>query len=107
MVANLDIQLTLRPEAIVVPEAALMFNGDMTFVYTVGASNVVQMRPVVVGERLAQWTEIRDGLQEGDPVIVEGHQKVGPGMPVVLAPPEKAAPYLQPGSQTNLTGQPG
>ncbi len=39
--------------------------------------------------------EITSGLQPGDLVVVEGHQKIGPGMPVQVAGPEKTAPYQQ------------
>jgi len=42
---------------------------------------------------MPRWVEITAGLTGGERVIVEGHQKVGPGMKVTLAPPEKAAVY--------------
>jgi membrane fusion protein (multidrug efflux system) len=50
---------------------------------------------VKIGLRLAGKAEVLEGLKAGDQVIVEGVQKIGPGMPVKPAPPEKAAPYLQ------------
>lgn len=93
MVANLELVLVLRPEAPCVPEAALMNNGEMTFVFLVGEENTVELRPVSVGQRMPRWVEIMAGLTGGERVIVEGHQKVGPGMKVSLAPPEKAAAY--------------
>lgn len=93
MVANLELTLVLRPEAPVVPEAALMSNGDMTFVFLVNAESAVELRPVTVGQRMPRRVEITAGLVGGERVIAEGHQKVGPGMKVTLAPPEKAAIY--------------
>jgi membrane fusion protein (multidrug efflux system) len=93
MVANLELKLVIREQAVVVPEAALMSNGDMTFVYLVGPEQVVQLRPVTVGQRLPRWVEVTAGLQGGELVVAEGHQKIGPGMKVTLAPPEKAAVY--------------
>ena len=51
------------------------------------------MRPIQVGLRLAGKVEVLKGLSAGDQVIVEGIQKLGPGVPVKLAPPEAAAPY--------------
>ena len=33
-------------------------------------------------------------IAEGDQVVVEGTQKIGPASKVVLAPPESAKPYL-------------
>lgn len=93
MVANLELTLVLRPEAPCVPEAALMNNGDTSFVFLVDADDTVALRPVTVGQRMPRWVEITAGLTGGERVIVEGHQKVGPGMKVTLAPPEKAAAY--------------
>jgi membrane fusion protein (multidrug efflux system) len=93
MVANLELQLTIQDNAVVVPEAALMSNGDMSFVFVVGADQTVVMRTVVVGQRMPRWAAIASGLVEGESVVVEGHQKIGPGMKVALAPPEKAAVY--------------
>ncbi len=93
MVANLELTLVLRPEAPVIPEAALMSNGEMTFVFLVGPGDTVELRPVTVGRRMPRRVEILAGLTGGERVIVEGHQKVGPGMKVVPAGPEKAAVY--------------
>lgn len=93
MVANLELQLTIQDDAVVVPEAALMSNGDVNFVFVVGPDTTVAMRPVVVGQRMPRWAAITSGLKEGESVVVEGHQKIGPGMKVALAPPEKAAAY--------------
>ena len=70
-----------------------MSNGDLNFVFVVGPDTTVAMRPVVVGQRMPRWAAITSGLKEGESVVVEGHQKIGPGMKVALAPPEKAAAY--------------
>ena len=93
MVANLELTLKLRDQAIVIPEAALLSNGDQTFVFVVGDDHLVQLRPVVPGQRMPRWIEIQTGLDAGDQVVVEGHQKIGPGMEVAPGPPEKAAIY--------------
>ena len=93
MVANLELQLTIQDDAVVVPEAALLSNGDASFVFVVGTDETVVMRPVVVGQRMPRWAAIASGLAAGETVVVEGHQKIGPGMKVALAPPEKAAAY--------------
>ncbi len=93
MVANLELQLVVRPEAILIPEAALMSNGEMTFVFLVDAAETVALRPVKPGQRLPRWVEITEGLTGGERVIVEGHQKVGPGMKVLPAGPDKTAVY--------------
>lgn len=104
MVANLELKLTIQEDALVIPEAALLSNGDRNFVFVVDADRKLTMRPVEVGLRMPRFAAITTGLQAGELVVVEGHQKVGPGMTVRLAPPERAAPYrsleLRPGTPT-------
>ncbi len=93
MFASLDLTLQLRDSAIVIPEPALMSNGDAFSVFVIDANNTAQLRPVQVGYRLAGKAEIVKGLEAGERVVVEGVQKLRPGGAVKLAPPEAAAPY--------------
>lgn len=79
MFANLDLTLTLRQEAIVIPESALMSQGDRTSVYVIGADGNAQVRPVKVGMRIPNQIEILTGLEPGEKVVAEGIQKVRPG----------------------------
>jgi membrane fusion protein (multidrug efflux system) len=94
MFANLALTLRLRDSAIVVPEPALVSNGDAVTVFVVDEKSVAQIRPVKVGLRLAGKAEVLSGLQAGEKVVVEGVQKLFPGASVKLAPPEAAAVYL-------------
>jgi membrane fusion protein, multidrug efflux system len=80
-----------RPEAITVPQRAVMEGPMGKLVYVVGAGNKAEPRPIQVGE----WTGSGDwvvasGLKPGDKVIVEGLVKVFPGAPVQVGDP--AAP---------------
>lgn len=93
MFAGLDLTLQARESAIVIPEPALMSNGDAFSVFVVDDKGSAQVRPVEVGLRLAGKAEIVKGLNPGEKVVVEGTQKLRPGAPVKLAPPEAAAPY--------------
>ena len=93
MFANLDLTLQIRQQALVIPEVALMMNGDRMSIFVVDKEMKVQLRPVTLGVRLAGQVEIVKGLQAGEMVIVEGIQKVAPGAAVKLSPPEAAAPY--------------
>jgi membrane fusion protein (multidrug efflux system) len=95
MFASLELTLQVRDSAIVVPEPALMSNGDNFSVFVVDDQGLAQLRPVQVGYRLPGQAEIVQGLKAGDKVVVEGLQKLRPGSPVKLAPPESAAPYLR------------
>ena len=95
MFANLDLALELRKLALVIPEPAIMNNGDTTMVFTVNAQNKAEMKPVKVGLRLAGRAEILSGLTAGDRVVVEGVQKLRPGAPVEIAGAEATAPYTK------------
>ncbi len=93
MFANLDLTLQIRQQALVIPEVALMMNGDRATIFVVDKDMKAQLRAVTLGVRLAGQVEIAKGLQAGELVIVEGVQKLGPGAVVKLSPPEAAAPY--------------
>lgn len=67
--------------ALLIPEQALVPQGDRKFVFTVRADKAVQTE-VVTGRRRPGEVEILDGLVEGDVIIVEGTQKVRDGFPV-------------------------
>lgn len=55
--------------------------GDTTAM-VVGKDNKVEVRPVKVSRAVGSKWLVEDGLQAGDKVIVEGLQKIQPGMPV-------------------------
>jgi len=94
MFAGLDLTLQTRESAIVIPEPAVMSNGDNFSVFVVDEKGNAQVRPIEVGLRLPGRLEVLKGLNPGDKVVVEGTQKLRPGAPVKLAPPAAAAPYL-------------
>lgn len=94
MFAGLDLTLQLRESALVIPEPAIVNNGDATMVFALTATNTAVMKPVKIGLRLAGKAEVLGGLTPGEQVVVEGTQKLRPGAPVKLAGPEAMAPYL-------------
>lgn len=96
MFANLDLTLQVRDNAVVIPEAALsqVLDDNRAVVMVVNGDDTVAARPVKVGLRMRGNLEVTEGLQGTERVIVEGLQKIGPGMKVKLAGPEAAAPYL-------------
>jgi len=94
MFASLDLRLQLRNSAVVIPEPAIVNNGDATMVFVVDSSTNAVVRPVKIGMRLSGKAEVLAGLAAGEKVVVEGVQKLRPGAAVRLAPAESAAPYL-------------
>ena len=105
MFANLELTVTIRENAVVIPEVALTqtLEGGRAMIFVVDASTNAQLRPVKLGVRMAGFVEV-EGVKQGERVIVEGTQKTVPGKPVQLAP-EKDAEIYQPatviGGRTN------
>ncbi|MDE1920224.1 MAG: efflux RND transporter periplasmic adaptor subunit [Candidatus Omnitrophica bacterium] len=82
MFAEISLTLHERPDAIVVPEDAVVFKGNKTVVYTVRGNQTVAVTPVDCGLHVNGVVEILKGLQEGQTVITEGFQKVHAGSKV-------------------------
>ncbi len=73
-----------RPAAILVPQRAVLEGPQGKFVFVV-RDGKAEVRPVQVGDwHDNQWV-IREGLAEGDSVIVDGVVKVRPGAQVKVA----------------------
>ncbi|MBM3341427.1 MAG: efflux RND transporter periplasmic adaptor subunit [Betaproteobacteria bacterium] len=75
----------VRPNAIVVPQRAVLEIPKGKFVYVVNAQSRAEARPVEVGEWANEGWVINDGLKPGERVIVDGVMKIGPGAAVQVA----------------------
>jgi membrane fusion protein (multidrug efflux system) len=71
-----------RPDAILVPQLAVQEQQGAKIVFVVEADDKVAFRPVTLDERVGDLYIVREGLKPGERVIVEGIQKVRPGMQV-------------------------
>ncbi len=78
--------------AVLVPQRAVTEMQGKFLLAVVGPDNKVDVRPVVVGERIGSEWLIAQGLKAGEKVIAEGTQKVRPGMTVQTKPFVPAAP---------------
>jgi membrane fusion protein (multidrug efflux system) len=78
-----------RPDAITVPQRAVLEGPQGKFVYVVNAQSKVEPRPVEAGEWHGEQWIITKGLAAGDRVVTDGVMKLGPGAPVRVA---EAAP---------------
>src|SRR5437879_4048719 len=83
-----------RPNAVTVPQRAVLEGPQGKFVYVVSEKNQAEPRPVEAGEWAGQSWIITGGLKPGDRVIVDGVMRLGPGAPVRIAEakPEAAKP---------------
>jgi membrane fusion protein (multidrug efflux system) len=86
--------------ALLVPQRAVSELQGSYRVAVVGSDNKVNIRPVTLGPTSGQMWIIQNGLNPGDRVVVEGTQKVKPGMtvsPIPFSMPP-ATPAASPGS---------
>ena len=73
-----------HPNAILLPQRAVLQGPQGRFVYIVNAASKVEIRPVEVGDWYGDAWLINHGVQAGDQVIVDGVMKIGPGAQVRL-----------------------
>ncbi len=68
--------------ALLVDEAAIGTDQAQKFVLALGKDNLVEYRKVKLGPEIDGKRIVRDGLQPGEKIIVNGIQRARPGMPV-------------------------
>lgn len=82
----------VRPQAVLVPQRAVLEGLQGKFVYVVDAESKAQSRPVQVGPWSGEQWVIKSGLAAGERVIVDGVIKIGPGAPVQVVEAPGAGP---------------
>ena len=87
-----------RPDAVLVPQLAVQEEQGAKTVLVVGDGDKVALRSVTLDERIGDLYIVTAGLKRGERVIVEGLQKVRPGMqvkpelkPATAAPAERTS----------------
>lgn len=81
-----------------VPDRAIGYDQNKTFVLVAGADNKVAYREITLGHAANGRHFVLNGLTAGDRVIVDGIQHVQPGMPV--APREEPSAPISDSPQT-------
>lgn len=81
--ATVDMLVQEKPNAILVPEAAVVFDRRGSYVWRVDDSMVASRVPVETGLRRDGEVEITLGLRPGDRIVTAGVHKVEEGEPVV------------------------
>lgn len=75
------------PKAILIPQQAVSQGPQGTFVYVVNANSAAEIRAVKLDREVNSNWVVREGLNDGDRIIVDGVMRVRPNAPV------KASPY--------------
>jgi len=92
--ARIRVPLSARHAALLVEERAIGTDQGQKYVLSLSSSNTVQYRAVKLGPDVNGKRIIRDGLQAGEQIVVNGLQRVRPGMPV--APQTEVASQQEP-----------
>ena len=102
MFARVNVLLSTRPNAVVIPEQAIWPQGRDTFVYRVVDGKAV-LTKVELGVRHPGEVEVLKGLSANDVVVTDGQMKLKDGAPVMVlpAPPASGKPAF------NQSGAPG
>tara|TARA_R110002126_G_scaffold43475_21_gene124614 strand:+ start:5389 stop:6447 length:1059 start_codon:yes stop_codon:yes gene_type:complete len=79
MLLNVKVELENSP-ALQISERALIPQQNKQFVFVVNSDNTVSQREIEVGQRIPGWVEVVSGLEQGDEIVVEGIQKLRPGV---------------------------
>ena len=84
--------------ALGVPRAAVLSDQQGNYVYVVNAQNRVEQRRIQLGQSTPATAVVMAGLKDGEMVVVNGIQRVRPGIQVIPGPasPPPAAPGATP-----------
>lgn len=75
----------------VVPQVAVMQDNEGQFVYIVNKESKVETRRIEAGSIVGDKLAVKTGLNKGDIIIIEGIQKVKPGLKVKATPEDVEA----------------
>ena len=89
--ARVRAQIEVLNDAVVVPRRAVVELQGRFQLYTVDENSQVVVKNVTLGPVNGNDQVIESGLSGGETIIVEGIQKVRPGMPVVAQPIQELA----------------
>ena len=70
------------PSMIAIPQAAIAIDQAGSYVYVVDDKNVAEQRRIKTGVSRDGLTAVTEGLKAGEKVIIQGQQRVRPGMVV-------------------------
>ncbi len=82
-------------QALAIPRAAILSDQQGNYVWVVAEGNKAEQRRVQLGQSTPDTAVIASGLKEGETVVVDGVQRVRPGV-VVNPAPANAPPSMPP-----------
>jgi multidrug efflux system membrane fusion protein len=83
-------------------DEAVVTDLNQKYVFVLGKNNTLEYRPVKLGPMTEGLRVVRDGLHQGDVIVVNGLQRVRPGVTVT---PKKVSMASQPDSSVGAPAQ--
>lgn len=84
---NIVVRLSTDRSAIVAPTAAVQTGPQGQYVFLVKPDKTVAMQPVTVARSAGADTIIKEGLNDGDVVVTDGHLRLVPGSHISVKTP--------------------
>jgi membrane fusion protein (multidrug efflux system) len=98
--ATVEARLGERTNVLAVPDSAIVYGSNGTFVWRIDGTQKAAPADVELGTRQDGQVEIRSGLQPGDVVVVAGTNKLAPGVGVEAVPADMRSNPAAPRSET-------
>lgn len=93
--ANVSLIVGEKTDTLMIPESAIIRDGDMEYVWVVIKDNQVGLQRVITGTRENAKVEIVKGLPEGTIVVTSGQMKLGGGKRVNITNMPKTEDILK------------
>ena len=85
MLVRATFTLDERHDVLAVPAEAVGTRPDGSRTVFVVEGDIVRQRKVTAGLEGGGWVELREGVQEGDKIVLQGFEKLKDGVPVTLS----------------------
>lgn len=93
------------PNAVLIPEKAIMTDLGGKFVLIVGEGNVLQRRDIALGTPVGKLRVVKKGLTGEELFVIGGFAMVRPGMPITPMPADGPPPGMTSGAAAPGDGQ--
>lgn len=90
MSATVRVLNNASAQSVIIPYKAVTEQLGEFFVYVVGDSSKVSQRKLSLGKQVGSNIIVKDGLQAGEKIVVQGIQNLREGAVISIAPPQQA-----------------
>ncbi|OLB69211.1 MAG: efflux transporter periplasmic adaptor subunit [Alphaproteobacteria bacterium 13_2_20CM_2_64_7] len=105
MFARVQVPASAPYQALMLPDAAIATDQARKFVYVIDQDNIARLRYVTLGQVVDDLRVIKDGLADGDRIVINGLMRVRQGQKVTPeeqpASPQASVPAAAPTNKTD------